>query len=141
MNAYTLISKNGNQSTFTFNEENLLIDFKADTGMSTDALTWLLERLPVKLHELQEMAVKLKVELIEVQLDLSFEKFWIEYDYKIGNKARAKKLWEALTDAEKSKVFTAIGKYKRYLKVKTSIEKLYPETFLFQRRFENEFRA
>lgn len=141
MKSYTLISKNGNQSTFTFNDAELLIEFKADAAMSTEALTWLLERIPVKHAELQKMATGIGAKLVEVQLDLSFEKFWQEYDYKVGNKTKCKKLWEALTDADKSVALSAIGRYKRYLQVKTTIEQVYPERFISHRRFENDFRS
>lgn len=140
MKAFTLISKQGNQSTFTFNDAELMVEFKADAGMSDEALTWLLERLPVKYEELKRMAEKIKVELIEVQLDLSFEKFWNEYGYKVGSKSKAEKNWKALTDADKTKALQSISKYKRYLQVKTGIEQVYPERYLSHRRFENDFR-
>lgn len=141
MKSYTLISKNGNQSSFTFNEANCLIEFKADAAMEHSALNWLLERLPVTYAELLGMAEKIKAKLVEVQLDLSFEKAWSEYAYKVGNKTKAKKLWEELNDADKTLALIAIGKYKRYLQVKTGIEQVYFERFISQRRFENDFRA
>lgn len=140
MKSYTLISRNGNQSSFTFNADGLLIEFKADTAMENSPLTWLLDRLPIKFEQLQKMATGIQAQLVEAQLDLSFEKFWSEYDYKVGNKSKAKKLWEELSDADKSIALHSIGKYKRYLKVKTGIEQIYPERYISHRRFENDFK-
>ena len=141
MKSYTLISASGNQSTFTFNDAELLIEFKADASIEESKLIWLLERLPREFQELKTLADSIKAKLVEVQIDLSFERAWTEYNYKLGNKAKAKKLWEELTAEDKSIALQAFGKYNRYLQVKTGIEKVYFERFISQRRFENEFKS
>ena len=126
MKSYTLKSGKGNELNFTFNEANYLVEFKADASMELTALAWVLERLPVTYAELNNMATKCKYDLIEVQLDLSFEKFWDTYDYKVGNKSKCDKLWEGLTDADKSTALNKIPAYNRFLKIKCT-DKIYPE--------------
>lgn len=70
--------------------------------------------------------------------DYSFERFWSLYGYKVGNKARVAKKWNALEEGERILALGAIPKYKRFAEVK-KIELVYPETYIDQRRWENEF--
>jgi hypothetical protein len=71
--------------------------------------------------------------------DLSFEAFWDKYGYKIGHIKRARKLWDAMTDVEKAKCLASIPRYKAYCASHPHIQVLYPETYLSQRRWENEY--
>lgn len=136
---YLLTSPKGNQMTFKY-KEGTLVYFDGSSIKDLSAVTWLLERLPITLEELKTIVAKCKYECVEVPEDLSFNRFWETYNYKIGNKKRAEQLWKALTDEEKIQVLLAIPKYDRWLKTKNGIEKLYPETFLNQRRFENQYK-
>ncbi len=72
-----------------------------------------------------------------VENDLSFAHFWEKYNYKVSRK-KAEKLWEKLTRAERIKVFLHLPKYEAYLTGK-SIEKAYPDTYLRNKRFEDEY--
>lgn len=72
-----------------------------------------------------------------VQQDLSFDNFWNTYGVKI-NRKRAAPLWERLTTAEKTAVFSAIPKYRYYCKSK-AIHMANPENYLRDRRFEDEY--
>lgn len=76
--------------------------------------------------------------LAGIQADLSFERFWSAYGNKVGRKDRAKKLWSLLSDTERNQVLLAIPRYKYWLSSRP-IEMVYPETFLSQRRWENDF--
>ncbi len=71
------------------------------------------------------------------KIDLSFAKFWDVYGVKRGNIARTQKLWGKLSDHEK---ILAIG-FIRKLKIvydREGKQMPYPETYLSQRRWENE---
>ncbi len=72
--------------------------------------------------------------------DISFAAFWNAYNYKVGNKTRAEKLWNLLSDVQKMQVLIRIKAYNVFLMAHPAQERLYPETFLFQRRWENEFK-
>jgi len=70
----------------------------------------------------------------------SFEAFWDMYNYKVGKKDRVKKLWETLTEVEQDRAMMGIIKYKRYLAQNPHIAQCYPETYLSQKRWENEYK-
>jgi hypothetical protein len=75
-----------------------------------------------------------------IQDDTTFPGFWNAYNYKVGNKKRAEKLWTLLNEQEKLLALSSIRKYDRYLAQRPKMEKAYPETWLAQRRWENEFK-
>ena len=68
----------------------------------------------------------------------TFELFWNAYGYKVGNKARVAKKWERLPEGERVLAMAAIPRYRRFAEGK-KIELVYPETYIDQRRWENEF--
>jgi hypothetical protein len=107
---------------------------------SEQQITWMLNTVPTsepRLGELDSYMPRFKVQKIEE--DLSFERFWNDYGYKVGKKERCQMLWRILSDADKSSCLKAIKKYNRWLLDK-NIDRVYPETFLSQRRWENEFK-
>lgn len=70
--------------------------------------------------------------------DYSFERFWNLYGYKVGSKDRVKKKWDRLPEGEKILALGSIPRYRRFAESK-HIEMAYPETYIDQRRWENEF--
>jgi len=77
-------------------------------------------------------------EVKPVTPDLSFPKFWDTYANKMGKKARAERLWKQLSLADKAKAMAYIKVYDNYLWQNKGIAKAYPETYLNQKRWENE---
>lgn len=70
--------------------------------------------------------------------DLSFRKFWFAYGYKVGNKARVEKKWNNLKDEDRLLALQGVERQRRHSQThKTDMP--YPETYLDQRRWENEF--
>lgn len=93
------------------------------------------------LHEYQADTSKtFNFKIQEVPLDLSFNSFWDKYGHKVGNMGRAKKLWKLLNLEDKTKAMCNITSYNYYLQMNPNIEKIYPERYLSQRRFENEYK-
>jgi hypothetical protein len=70
-------------------------------------------------------------------VDLSFEKFIDIYQYKRGNLVRAKKLHGKLSDHERILALGFIRKLKATYERERK-EMPYPETYLSQKRWENE---
>lgn len=70
--------------------------------------------------------------------DLSFETFWRAYGYKVGDKRRVQKKWEALEEGERLLALGGIWKQKRHSEGHGT-DLPYPETYLNQRRWENEY--
>ncbi|MCF8339210.1 MAG: hypothetical protein K9I74_14630 [Bacteroidales bacterium] len=133
----------GLQINFTYNENGLLIAFEIREGdITLEQLRFIRKYLPLKEKELDvwASALKGKVEIDEVPEDLSFDRFWNEYNYKVGNKQRAEKPWNKLGDAEKLKVLKSIPKYEYWLATHQGIAKAHATTYLNQRRWENEFK-
>ncbi len=139
MKQYCLKSQLGYECSFIFNEAGLLVEFKADMSMSTEPHQWLLDRMPVTYTQLTEFATKAKSTVIEVPLDLTFNRFWSEYDYKVGDKGLCERYWKALTDGERVIALQMIPRYNRFLKIKGT-DKIYPERYIKKRIFENEFK-
>jgi hypothetical protein len=110
-----------------------------DKEITVQARLWCYERIPMTDADMDSKPGIYTVEAIPE--DLSFNVFWEAYHHKIGDKTRAMKLWVALVDADRVKCLRAIPKYDQWLMQRPSMERLYPETFLKQRRFDNLFKV
>jgi hypothetical protein len=118
-----------------------LVEILFPEWMEIHQIAWMMKYIPIcepDLSSLDEYKHKFKV--MKLEEDISFENFWNEYDYKIGKKQRAEKLFKELSNADKSKCIQKIKAYKFFL-LQKNIDKLYPETWISQRRFENEFKV
>lgn len=94
--------------------------------------------LPVTLDELNKFSAYKGVQVQDIsKLNLSFEAFWKSYGYKVGNKTRVKKKWDQLPPEDQALALGFIRKYKEWA-AKKKIDQCYPETYLNQRRWENE---
>ena len=71
-------------------------------------------------------------------VDVSFGAFWDGYGKKIGAKARCEKKWEKLQESDKVLAMLGIKKMRRYYN-EHRLDVPYPETYIDQRRWENEF--
>lgn len=89
----------------------------------------------------QSVALSAKITVTPMTGDLSFQVFWDTYDNKVGKRARAAILWDALSDSEKVAALAAIKPYRYWLANNPGIAMLYPETFLSQRRWESNFKV
>lgn len=71
--------------------------------------------------------------------DTSFEAFWNAYGNKVGKKERTQQLWKLMSEDKRLLAMAGIKKYKNWLILNTAVQMLYPETYLSQKRWENEF--
>lgn len=69
-------------------------------------------------------------------INIPFDSFWSHYNKKVGDKAKCIKKWEKLSDAERTKIMEVLPAFLAGIKDKQY--QPYPETFLNQRRWENE---
>lgn len=113
------------------------IDFPQ--GLTEVQYNWFLKNVP---HHEAHVAVFARSGNFQVYAVgvYTFEDFWEFYGYKVGKKERAKKLWESLTEVEQDRCMASIVMYKRYLAQNPNIAQCYPETYLSQKRWENEYR-
>ena len=80
-----------------------------------------------------------KFKLTQVPTDLSFEGFWNRYNNKVGKKERVAKIWSMMGESDQIAALMGIQRYKRWQIQNASVQVLYPETYLNQRRWENEY--
>jgi hypothetical protein len=122
---------------FVFDKNDVIIEYKSDFTSNSNTAEFLRNNFPFESKELDyfKQSKSFNIELLEQ--DLSFKAFWDAYANKVGNKGRAEKLWNALTPTDKAKALSYIKRYNNLL-LQSNIQKLYPETYLNQRRFDNE---
>ncbi len=125
-----------------YNAEGNLVSMDIGMEWTPEQFTWFYGHLPITYGHLEAM-VKLSksMTLKELAPDLSFEVFWNAYGYKIGNKLRAQKLWNDLPDGERMEAIDKIKSYNGWLKRHLSTERLYPETYLNQKRYQVNYNA
>lgn len=70
--------------------------------------------------------------------DLSFAVFWNSYAYKVGNKATVERKWNALKPEDRLLALQGIIRQRRHSEAKHT-DMPYPQTYIDQRRWENEF--
>lgn len=115
------------------------VDIEETIKMNEDQVTWIWNFVPRTITDLAKYHKHPKVKFRFVPADLSFQTFWDLYDYKLGKKARAEKLWNALNDTDRAKALAAIPAYE-FFRNTNNTKKMYAEGWLAQRRFENEFK-
>ena len=91
--------------------------------------------IPDEFYELH--AEKCEVKDVTVS-DLSFACFWNTYAYKVGNKATVEKKWNALKPEDRLLALQGIVRQRRHSEPKHT-DMPYPQTYIDQRRWENEF--
>lgn len=123
-----------------FTQDGILCKIEVDPEDATEKLMhWFLQRIPLHEAAMNEKIYNGLLKIEPVADDLSFEGFWDAYKNKIGKRKRAMKLWEALSDPDRAKAIAGIRRYDAYLFRKPTIEKAYPETYLSNRYWENEY--
>ncbi len=122
---------------FTYDENGIIKEFIKAADLTDKQLAWLNHHFPVTMELLKQQIKGTKSTLTKVDPDLSFDAFWGAYAHKVGNKRRAKRLWDDLSKEDRIKALAYIKKYNRFLANNPGISKLYPETYLNQQRWNN----
>lgn len=142
MNRKYVITFRGNKAnipvTVAYGESQLLrsVDF-GEQEISIEAIEYCYSKIPAHEELLGSIG---HLTLIEpVPTDLSFNAFWEQYGNK-QNKDRAYKFWTALPDEDRIAALRAIRRYNLYLQHKPGIEKKYPDTWLKNRCWTDEYK-
>ena len=127
--------------SFKFDLNDRLIGFQINAVLSQEQYDWFFKNLPKTTKVLLSdwKANSKTIKITEVPLDLSFDAFYNKYNYKVGNKTKAKDLWAKMDDANRALAITKIDAYNRFTE-QSMIAKVYPERYLSHRRYENEFK-
>jgi hypothetical protein len=125
---------------FRFNDQDELNGFEIFATLIPVQRTWLYKNIPFTYNELVTLtkAKDSTMRIAEIEPDLSFDRFWKEYNYKVGKK-EAETAWKRLTKGDKVKAIQMISKYKKFVASKR-IELAYPATYLNKERYLDEYR-
>lgn len=132
--------RNSGSYEVEYNEAGKLIGFQLVGEWPEAAHTWVLDNLILDIEQLNRVKAGFKWTVLPMHVDTSFATFWEAYGYKVGNKKRAEKLWGLLSISEQVLALRALKGYKAYLSARPNMEQSYAETWLSQRRWENEYR-
>jgi predicted DNA-binding protein (MmcQ/YjbR family) len=125
---------------YTYNEAELLIGFKVEGEVDQQRLEHILQHLPTTRQNLESM-VKLRQKkgtiktYVELQENISFEKFWETYPRKIG-KIETQRTFAKLKEHERKAALTFVAAYKKQAD-KDQVAYLYPATYLNKKRWED----
>jgi hypothetical protein len=122
-----------------YNDEGHLLSYTLEPGTFEKTQFEFLTRNFPKSEALMNKWILAKfanVVIQQVDEDLSFERFYNTYDYKISKRSTAEKSWNKLSDTNKLLALKFIPKYEAQLR-KTGIGKKYPETYLNQEIWNN----
>lgn len=124
--------------TFEYNLKGFLKVVKVGEvkGMSKSIFDWLWANLPTStqmIEEYKKTAGNFKIS--EVPVDLSFERFWSEYNNKVGKKKMTENAWNKLSQKDKIAALLYIEKLRR-TKRQDGTQMPYPSTYLNQKYWE-----
>ena len=141
MKKYSLTSQSfAGAVVFGYSNEGFLVLYSNASEMTAQQQEWLLNKLPVNIINISELAKVVKGKLEEMPEDLSFDCFWESYGKKI-NKKRCEPMFNKLDDVEKYRAISTIVPYKNYLKRSGWRGQADPEKYLKDRYFETNWNS
>lgn len=124
---------------FRYNKEGWLIYYEMKANLKEDKIKIILKNIPRGYGDLADFLKLTKLNKTEIPEDLSFLVFWKKYNHKVGKKDRAERLWNTYSEADRAQILESIVSYDAFL-ARTAQNKAYPETYLSQKRHENEYK-
>lgn len=122
---------------FKYNLKGFLstVEIKA-SGMTIEIFDWIWNNLPKTTDRISEYIKEAgNFTITEVPEDLSFERFWTEYDHKVGKRKMTETQWKKLSQADKIMSLLYITKLRK-IKEKEGTQMPYPSTYLNQKYWE-----
>ena len=137
----TLVSKrSGNKVCLNYDPDTYLLSkIELEGDLSSEGIQWLLAQVPPKGAEIE--IVRVFAHNFEIVIGASkppsFDDFWRSYDYKVG-RIKAETEWKKLSPADQMKAVSRIKAYKYHAKI-TGVAHIYPERYLKNKRFTDEY--
>jgi hypothetical protein len=129
----------GGHIIITYADNGILCAFEQHTDISNTAqLMELMSKVPITERSARHLLTNSKVKITQVPTDLSFEAFWNKYDHKVSSKKKCEKIWNAMSEADRLLAMIKLTRYNLWQSQQPTA-KPYAETWLHQRRFENEY--
>lgn len=114
----------------------LLIDYTNAVLPDSYAATFK-AKVPVQLNAFEAAFKDSKCTCVSEDYVITFEQFWRRYGLAI-NKDRALKLWNKMSRTEQVEAYLFISIYDRHLADNTWKTKMYPDTYLRNKFFNND---
>jgi hypothetical protein len=111
-----------------------LIDISA-ASLSPKQGIYLFQNVPFELDDLQQFCHHVRLNVVEQEVELTFDMFYEAYGYKEGRK-KAEAVWAKLSRAEQLKAYLYIEQLKRKKKLNGEAFP-YPATYLHQARWND----
>ena len=121
---------------FGFDDDERLIKFENKANLNQLQRDALYDPALFPIHFSKLAALRGKSGKIEEVVDITFERFWSDYGYKVG-KTRAQAEWNKLKRDEQALAISRIKRYKYFCDTNDH-QLLYPERYLKYRRFDDE---
>jgi len=112
--------------TFGYDDEDVLIEFQNEAELSLVQQQFLRTNFPFVRTDLEKILGSSGT--IREVIDISFDRFWTEYDKKV-NKKRAEKLFYTLSETNRQLCIDSLKKYKSYCKSRNR-ELKDPDTYI-----------
>ena len=119
---------------FTYDESGRLVLYENKAILSDEQWLFLKNHWPMIDDELPKLAGK--TGKIEETTDLSFDKFWKEYNYK-KDRASAERYWQKMSDLEKARAIQHAKRY-RYDCMMANRDMVYAVRYLKNKRYMDE---
>lgn len=132
--------ESGLEFIFKYDLNGHLLEFNKNTPLTEQQRLWLYSNLFPETEQLMKewiVQLKSKFEVVKVPADLSFERLWEQYNYKVS-KADAIKSFNKLKEADVIKCFLGLKPYEEYL-LRSKIAKAHLSRYINGRYFENEY--
>lgn len=140
MKKYLLeIRRTGHQIIIGY-REGVLVYVEVKEGLNYDQVIWLHESLPHRKEDFKsfrEFIESRGLRVSEILPDLSFKNFYDTYAYKKGKKSSVERIWNTLSETDKTKAIAHIKKYNFYLAQNPHIQKKYPQSYLNAQEWNN----
>ena len=127
------------EAELTYSNENVLqiIDC-SNTNMTPKMVDYFKRQSPVFDENIKQY-FSAKTVIVESEILISFDQFWIKYDYKV-HKERAAQLFERLSKTNKVLAYYGLDAYHKYLRFKPGQDKQHPDTYLRTKGWLNEYK-
>ena len=123
--------------SFNYDLNGLLVSFKVDGILTEKQHDYVMRKIPVLENQIDRFTKVFKnINITTKPKDLSFERFWNDYNNKKGKLVMCKNMWAKLGDAAKVKVLLHIPGYRKQC-AKDKVDMAYPSTYINQEYYNN----
>lgn len=123
----------------TYDGDGTVTQYISRSDVTVQQVEFMLRNLPVKADSLKVWAEGHAFAVVEIKGEPTFEEFWKLWPEVRANKARALAIWKRLSVKDRQRVIDVMPAYTRYVQRNLTKFKKYPDSWLSERCFENDY--